>query len=128
MRRSTGQLPSSTPINWTEEHQTVLEHLIEHLTSPPIMAYPRCNEPFLLHTDASETGLGAMLYQEQNNQLRVIAYGSRTLSPSERSYHLHSGKLEFLALKWAICNQFRDYFIIPLPFGCTWTITCSPMY
>ena len=109
MKRSTGQLPSSTPIHWTEEHQTVLEHLIEHLTSPPIMAYLKCNEPFLLHTDASETGLGAVLYQEQNNQLRAIAYGSWTLSPSEWNYHLHSGKLEFLALKWAVCDQFRDY-------------------
>ena len=109
MKRSTGQLPSSTPIHWTEEHQTVLEHLIEHLTSPPIMAYPKCNEPFLLHTDASETGVGAVLYQEQNNQLRVIAYGSWTLSPSEQNYHLHSGKLEFLALKWAVCDQFLDY-------------------
>ena len=39
----------------------------------------------------------------------MIAYGSRTLSPSEQNYHLHSGKLEFLALKWSICEQFRDY-------------------
>ena len=41
--------------------------------------------------------------------MRVIAYGSRTLTPAERNYHLHSGKLEFLALKWAICDHFRDY-------------------
>jgi hypothetical protein len=41
--------------------------------------------------------------------MRVIAYGSCTLSPSEKSYHLHSGKLEFLPLKWAICERFRDY-------------------
>ena len=40
---------------------------------------------------------------------RVIAYGSRTLTPVEKNYHLHSGKLEFFALKWAICGQFRDY-------------------
>ena len=38
-----------------------------------------------------------------------VAYGSRTLTPAEKNYHLHSGKLEFLALKWAICDQFRDY-------------------
>lgn len=41
--------------------------------------------------------------------MRVIAYGSRTLSVSEKNYHLHSGKLEFLALKWAITERFRDY-------------------
>ena len=39
----------------------------------------------------------------------MIAYGSRTLSPSEKRYHLHSGKLEFLVLKWAICERFHDY-------------------
>ena len=73
------------------------------------MAYPNFEEPFLLHTDASETGLGAVLYQEQNSVLWVIAYGSRTLSPSERKFHLHSGKSEFLALKWSICEQFQNY-------------------
>ena len=41
--------------------------------------------------------------------LRVIVYGSQTLKPTEKNYHPHSGKLEFLALKWAICEQFRDY-------------------
>jgi hypothetical protein len=39
----------------------------------------------------------------------VIGYGSRTFTPAEKNYHLHSGKLEFLALKWAISDQFRDY-------------------
>ena len=73
------------------------------------MAYPCFNDPFVLHTDASEVGLGAVLYQKQNGALKVIAYGSRTLSPAEKNDHLHSGKLEFLALKWSICEQFRDY-------------------
>lgn len=41
--------------------------------------------------------------------MRVITYGFCTLSPSEKRYHLHSGKLEILALKWAICEHFRDY-------------------
>jgi hypothetical protein len=74
------------------------------------MAYPEPNSPNVLHTDASESGLGAILYQEQNRKLRVIAYGSWTLlTAAEKNYHLHSGKLEFLAMKWAICEQFRDY-------------------
>ena len=49
-----------------------------------------------------------MLYQRQNGAMRVISYASRTLSPSEKNYHMHSGKLEFLALKWAVCDEFRD--------------------
>ena len=42
--------------------------------------------------------------------MRVIGYGSRSLTKAEKNYFLHSGKLEFLALKWAICEHFRDYF------------------
>ena len=41
--------------------------------------------------------------------MRVIAYGSRSLTKAEKNYFLHSGKLEFFALKWAICEHFRDY-------------------
>ena len=41
--------------------------------------------------------------------MRVIGYASRTLTPAEQRYHHHSGKLEFLALKWAISEHFRDY-------------------
>ena len=103
------QVPSSRRILWTEVHQKVLDTLIKKLVNPPIMAYPNFADPFILHTDASETGLGAVLYQRQKGVLRVIAYGSRTLSPAEKNYHLHSGKLEFLALKWSVCEQFRDY-------------------
>ena len=73
------------------------------------MAYPRFEDPFILHIDASEQGLGAVLYQRQEGRLRVIGYGSRTLTPAEKNYRLHSGKLEFLALKWAVTDRFRDY-------------------
>lgn len=103
------QLLSREPIEWTIEQQRALEQLVSLLTNPPVLAYPDFNLPFRLHTDASDQGLGAVLYQHQNGKLRVIGYGSRTLSPAERNYHLHSGKLEFLALKWAVCEKFRDY-------------------
>lgn len=103
------QLSSREPIEWTIEHQRALEQLVDLLTNPPVLAYPDFNLPFRLHTDASDQGLGAVLYQQQNGKLRVIGYGSRTLSAAERNYHLHSGKLEFLALKWAVCEKFRDY-------------------
>lgn len=79
------------------------------LCNPPVLAYSDFSLPFTLHTDASQKGLGAVLYQDQGGKLRVIGYGSRTLTPSEQNYHLHSGKLEFLALKWAVCEKFRDY-------------------
>ena len=55
-------------------------------------------------------GLGTVLYQpDETGKLHVVVYGSRTLTPAERNYHLHSSKLEFLALKWAITEKFWDY-------------------
>ena len=67
----------------------------------------RLQSPFILHTDASGEGLGAVLYQVQEGKQRVIAYASRSLSKSERNYPVH--KLEFLALKWAITDKFHEY-------------------
>lgn len=103
------QLPSKTPIQWTDGHQIVLEQLIDILSHPPVLSYPDFELPFVIHTDASQHGLGAVLYQRQSGKLKVIAYGSRTLTPAEKNYNLHSGKLEFLALKWSVCEKFRDY-------------------
>ena len=98
---------SKQPINWTEEHQSSLDNLLIHVTSPPILAFPDFQLPFTLHTDASAKGLGCALYQIQENQLRVLDYGSRTLGAAENKYH--SSRLEILATKWAICEHFRDY-------------------
>lgn len=58
--------------------------------------------------DASDNGLGAVLYQEQVEKLHVTAYASCTLTKAKKNYHLHSGKLEFLTLKWAVTERFRD--------------------
>ena len=102
-------LGSNHRVTWTEEHQKRLDILIHRLTSPPVMAFPDFTKPFVLHTDASQEGLGAVLYQEQDGKLRVLGYASRTLTPSEKNYHMHAGKLEFLALKWAVTEKFRDY-------------------
>ena len=105
-----GQLPSKYPMDWTDIHQSVLETLIDLIKSAPVMAYPDFQKPLVLHTDELKDGLGAVLYQYQDETLLVVAYGFRSLTPAEKNYHLHSGMLEFLALKWAICDQFRDYF------------------
>ena len=72
------------------------------------MAYANYQKPFKLHTDASEHGLGQVLYQKQDDKMEcVISYAGRTLSKSERNYDTH--KLEFLALKWSITERFHEY-------------------
>jgi hypothetical protein len=57
--------------------------------------------------EKSLSGLGAILYQEQEGHKRVIAYASRGLTKSEQHYPAH--RLEFLALKWAVTDKFSDY-------------------
>ncbi len=100
---------SSQLIEWTKQHQETLEKLIDCHVKPPVLGFPDFTKAFVLHTDASNLELGAVLYQHLEGKLRVIAYGLRTLTKAEQNYHLHSGKLEFLALKWAVTEKFRDY-------------------
>ena len=65
-----------------------------------------------------------MLCQNQDGKMRDIGYCSRSLSKAGRNYHLHSGKLIFLALKWAVCEHFRDYLYHALHFV-EYTSACS---
>ena len=95
-----------TFVEWTEAANSAFKHLKELCVSTPILAYPDYQLPFVLHTDSSSEGLGAVLYQRQEGKLRVIAYASRSVSKSESNYPAH--KLEFLALKWAVCEKFHE--------------------
>ena len=98
---------SATPWSWGPEQQTAFDTIVEKLTTPPVLAYADYSKPFVINIDASGDGLGAVLYQEQDGLERVIAYASRGLGASESNYPAH--KLEFLALKWAVCDKFHDY-------------------
>jgi hypothetical protein len=71
----------------------VVEKLVDVIVSFKVMAYPDFNEPFILHTNASYEGLGSVLYQKLNGEMRVIGFASRTLHHAEINYH--STKLEF---------------------------------
>ena len=100
---------------WTPACKAAFEAIVTKLTSSPILGFANPKIPYILHTDASTSGLGAALYQEQEGEMRVIAYASRGLSPSEKRYPAH--KLEFLALKWSVVEKFHDYL-----YGNTFTV------
>ena len=71
-------------VDWTNECQVAFEHLKHLCSQTPILAYANYTKPFKLHTDASENGLGAVLYQKQDDGTEsVITYASRTLSKSK---------------------------------------------
>ena len=72
-------------VEWDEKCEEAFIALKEQCCNPPILAYADYGKPFKLHTDASGLGLGAILYQTQEDGTdRVIAYASRTLSKSEK--------------------------------------------
>ena len=82
------------------------------LTSAPVLGFADYRLPFIVETDASDKGLGAVLSQKQDGRHQIIAYASRGLRGAERNDTNYSSmKLETLALKWAITDKFRDYLL-----------------
>ena len=97
---------------WSNVHQKSFDDLKCMLIKPPILGYADYKLPFIVETDGSFDGLGAILSQEQGGEKRVIAYASRRLRAAERNDANYSSlKLELLALKWAVCEKFRSYLL-----------------
>ena len=93
--------------SWTESCQQAFDALKSRLIDSPILAYPNSELDFVLETDASAKGLGAVLSQvHADKHLHPVAYASRALSPQERKYAIT--ELETLAVVWAI-QHFHAY-------------------
>ena len=97
---------------WHPDCTRAMQILKDKLSEAPILGYADYTKPFILETDASLHGLGAVLSQEQDGQKRVIAYASRSLRPTEKNMSNYSSmKLEMLALKWAVTEKFRSFLL-----------------
>lgn len=97
---------------WNETCERSFNDLKERLIQAPVLGYADFTLPFVLETDASHLGLGAVLSQDQGGVQRPIAFASRGLRPSERNMTNYSAmKLELLALKWAMTEKFREYLL-----------------
>ena len=76
----------------------------------PILAFADYMKDFLLKTDFSKEGLGVVLFQKQaDRHYHLVAYGSWALRAHEKNYH--STNLEFLVLKWAVMEHFKEYLL-----------------
>ena len=91
---------------WETPEQEAFEALKSRLTSSPILACPDFTRPFQFQTDASTSGLGAVLTQFFPDGEWVIAYASRTLNAAEKNYS--PTELEYLAVVWGI-RRLRGY-------------------
>ena len=98
----------SEPVQLTPEALQAFEELKMKCMTAPVLAFADFEKEFRLETDASNDGLGAVLLQQDDEkQWHPVAFASRELKGGEPKYH--SSKLEFLALKWAVTEQFREY-------------------
>ena len=94
----------------SEEALEAFEALKQACMNSLVLAFADYTKDFLLETDALKEGLGAVLSQKQEDrQLHPVVYGSQALTTHEKNYH--SIKLEFLALKWAIMEHFKEYLL-----------------
>ena len=95
-------------VQLTPEVENAFQVLKEACLQAPILSFPDFTKPFLLETDASGKGLGAVLSQKQEDgRYHPITYASWVMTATEQRYH--SNKKEFLALKWAVTEQFHEY-------------------
>ncbi|RXN22815.1 interleukin-1 receptor accessory -like 1-A isoform X3 [Labeo rohita] len=95
--------------DWKLEHSEAFQKLKSALIESVVLAHPDFSRPFILSTDASLDGLGAVLSQvpEGETKARPIAFASKALTRAQTKYPAH--RLEFLALKWSVCDKFSHW-------------------
>ena len=97
---------SPNVIKWGETQEKAFSILKRLLVAEPILRLPDMTKPFLLRTDASDAGIGAVLLQQHEGKLFPVAYASKKLLPRERNYSIM--EKECLAVVWAV-KRFNVY-------------------
>lgn len=91
---------------WGPQHQAAFERLKEALTADTVLQPPQPGEKYIIYTDASDRGIGAVLKQQQGDKEVIIEYASKKLSEAEQRWDVR--ERELFAIKWAI-DHWRDY-------------------
>lgn len=102
LRSVTGQLGT----RWQPTHQHAFLKLKAILLSDIIISYPDLNHPFCIATDASNVGIGVVLFQKYDNKIHYTSFMAKSLSKSERNYSVN--RRELLAIVYAL-KKFHKY-------------------
>ncbi|MGH0183399.1 UNVERIFIED_CONTAM: hypothetical protein FKN15_011954 [Acipenser sinensis] len=95
-------------VRWTDQAEGAFKALANILCKDPVLAVPDFKHRFVLQTDASDVGLGAVLSQNVDGEEHPLLYLSRKLLPRERNYAIV--EKECLAIKWAV-ESLRYYLL-----------------
>nr|KAG5688410.1 hypothetical protein BaRGS_001192 [Batillaria attramentaria]KAG5698105.1 hypothetical protein BaRGS_031795 [Batillaria attramentaria] len=93
-------------VKWDENCERAFQTLKARLCSSPVVCLPQSDLPYILRTDASEKGLGAVLLQDQGQGPQPVAYASKKLTGPELNYSVI--EKECLAVVWGI-EKFDPY-------------------
>lgn len=106
-RKVLNELTGNTDFKWEPRHEAAFQQLKLDLVAAPVLRRPDWSKRFIIHTDWSCQGIGAVLAQldDEGNEY-VVEYASRSCNPAESNYSSYEG--ECLALWWAI-GRFRYY-------------------
>ena len=97
---------SSNNLKWSQKQVSSFEELKDCLAKHPILMLPDFNKQFILRTDASNDGMGAVLLQEHDSILKPVCYGSKKFNDHERKYAVV--EKECYAIVWAV-RKFKEY-------------------
>lgn len=99
-------LKKGKSFKWNDEAAEAFKKIKTVLVSSPILANPDYTQPFILQTDASDLGIGGVLFQGIGKDEKAVAYFSQKLSPTQRKYQ--TTERECLAVIVGI-EKFRSY-------------------
>ena len=91
---------------WTDVQEQAFQTLKRHVCVQPVLRLPDISKQFILQTDASAEGIGAVLFQEVEGVKHPVAYASKKLLPRERNYS--TIEREALAVIWGV-QKFQNY-------------------
>lgn len=94
------------PIVWSDEAELAFTEIKHLMSTAPVLASPNFEEPFFIQTDASDVGVGSVLFQRIDGAEHPIAFASRALTSAERKYS--STERELIAILHGI-EKFRGY-------------------
>ena len=105
-----GASRKSEQVSLSEDALEAFQALKQACMSTPVLAFADYTKDFLLQMDASKEGLEVVLSQKQaDGHYHPVTYCSQALTAHEKNYH--STKLNFLVLKWAIMEHFKEYLL-----------------
>ena len=100
--KGAGAPSPSSPLQFTDAHLSAFKILKDKLCSAPVLTLPTPHRPFVLHVDASDTAVGAVLEQDGH----PVAFASKKLSTAETNYPIREKELYAQVFG---CEHFRVY-------------------